>query len=66
MKCCLKKALESFFPFYCSFLTTFYDMYYPSLKKIQKTFIKVVKMSRFAVVRKSILLSKRCTHKKRI
>ena len=39
-------------------------MYYPSLNKLQKTFIKVLNMSRFAIVRKSILLSKRCIHKK--
>ena len=39
-------------------------MYYPSLNKLQKTFIKVVNMSRFAIVGKSILLSKRCTHLK--
>ena len=41
-------------------------MYYPSLNKLQKTFIKAVVMSRFGILLKSILLSKRCTHKKRI
>ena len=39
-------------------------MYYPSLNKLQKTFTKVLNMSRFAIVRKSTLLSKRCINKK--
>ena len=34
--------------------------------KLQKTFIKVLKTSRFAIVRKLLLLSKRCTPKNRI
>ena len=35
-------------------------MYYPSLNKLWKTFLKVLKTSHFAIVRKSLLLSKRC------
>ena len=53
------------FKFIVHVLPTLYT-YYPSLNKLQKTFIKVVKMSRFAIVRKSILISKRCTQKIRI
>ena len=34
-------------------------MYYPSLNNLYKTFEKVLKTSRFAIVPKSILLSKR-------
>lgn len=62
MKCSMTKALQSFpFRFQCigHVLTT--HIYYPSLSKLWKTFKKVLRKSRFAIVRKTLLLSKRCT-----
>lgn len=37
--------------------------YYPSLNKLQNTFIKLLQTSHFAIARKSLFFSKRCTPK---
>ena len=68
MKCSNKETLKSFFfdfVFKCIVRLNYilHVTYYPSLNKLQNTFIKLLQTSHFAIARKSLFFSKRCTPK---
>ena len=68
MRCSIEEALKSFFlhfhyQMYCRYFEQILHLLFFS-DKLQKMFIKVLKTSCFAIVQKSILLSKKCTPQK--